>query len=279
MAVDITSWGQFKRDVVKELKDPEVKEAYKAIVIDTVDIASALCEKYICAQNGIENIGDGGWSVNGWKKVKTEFEETFRSIAQMGYALFFISHAKDKTFKREDGSEYNQIIPSLSNTYNEIVRNMSDLQGYAHQVSIENGSPVVMLTLRSMDGTVECKSRFKMIEPEIPFTYDALSSALHEAIDKEAATNGGAYVTNEPIKQIVAPVYDFNALMTEFNTIVSQVQEATGSSFGSDWAMRITEIVNKNLGRGKKVGDMTPDQAEVLDLIVSDLKDAVANGI
>lgn len=64
MAQDITSWGELKQ-VLRELKKPEVMKVYHSLVIDTVDVAATLCEKYICNQLGIENIGDGGWSTNG----------------------------------------------------------------------------------------------------------------------------------------------------------------------------------------------------------------------
>ena len=53
------------KQVLRQLDDPEVKDMYHTIVVDTVDIASQLCEKYICSQLGIENIGDGGWATNG----------------------------------------------------------------------------------------------------------------------------------------------------------------------------------------------------------------------
>lgn len=124
IAQDVNTWGEC-RQVVRQLADPEVRNTFDSIIIDTVDIASQLCEKYICSQLGIENIGDGGWSVNGWAKVKREWETTFRSITMMGYALVFISHSKDKTFTRKDGTTYNQIVPSCSTAYNEIIKNMA----------------------------------------------------------------------------------------------------------------------------------------------------------
>ena len=40
----------------KELKKPEVRSHYKAIVVDTVDVAADKCKKYICQQNDIEEI-------------------------------------------------------------------------------------------------------------------------------------------------------------------------------------------------------------------------------
>ena len=49
IAQDITTWGEAKQ-VLRELKKPEVQAVYKSIIIDTVDIAASLCEKYICNQ-------------------------------------------------------------------------------------------------------------------------------------------------------------------------------------------------------------------------------------
>ena len=42
-------------------------------------------------------------------------------------------------------------------------------------------------------------------------------------------------------------------------------------------AGKITSIVDKFLGKGKKVGDCTPDQAEQLDLIVHELEELSKN--
>lgn len=277
IAQDITKWSEIKQ-VVKELQKPEVKETFKSIVIDTIDLASDYCEKYICNQNGVEKIGDIPWG-GGYKLMKKEFESVFRSIAQMGYALFFISHAKDKVFKREDGSEYNQIVPSLAPSSNEIIRNMSDLQGYAHQTSIGDGEFNVMLTLRSMDGSVECKSRFKMMQPEVPFTYEALSEALNKAIEDEGKLHNGKYVTNEKRNFEVQPERSFAVVMTEVKGLVGDIQKAAGDSFKTDWAPAITEITNKYLGVGHKVTECTPEQVEQIELIIGDLKDLMANGI
>jgi hypothetical protein len=43
-------------------------------------------------------------------------------------------------------------------------------------------------------------------------------------------------------------------------------------STGANNAPKITSIVEKYLGKGKKVGDTTPEQAEFIYLIVSDIK-------
>jgi len=65
------------------------------------------------------------------------------------------------------------VVPTLSNSYNEIIKNMVDIYGYAHVV-IKDGVPERVLSLRSRDGTIDCGSRFKYIKPEIDFDYDSL---------------------------------------------------------------------------------------------------------
>lgn len=261
---DIVSWAEVKQ-VLRQLDDPEVKDMYRTIVIDTVDKASQLCEKYICNQLGIENIGDGGWATNGWSKVKREWEQTFNSIAMKGYAIIFISHSKEKTIKRKDGTEYNQIVPSCSSAYNEIIRNMSDLEGY---VLIENGDR--KLVLRSADDSVECKSRFRYMEPVIPFSYQSLVNAMNRAIDEEARHVGEDFVTTEREKITSSTeTYDYNALMAQFQEYVGQLMQKNSSEYGP----KITHIIDKYLGKGKKIAEATEDQAEIVSLIVTEIKE------
>ena len=262
IAQDITTWGEFKQ-VLRELKKPEVQAVYKSIIIDTVDIAASLCEKYICNQLGIENIGDGGWSTNGWSKYKKEFEDSFRTIAQLGYAVCFISHSADKTFKKKDGTEYNQMVPTAQKSANEIIKGMADIYACADIVNGER-----RLILRSLDGSVDTGCRFKYIEPEIPFSYQNLVEALNKAIDQEAAETNNKFVTQERISNVIAPEYDFDALMVEFQKLTGDLMRKDPSN-----GPKITEIVNRYLGKGKKASEATRDQAEFIALIVDEIKE------
>lgn len=267
IAQDITSWGEMKQ-TMRELKKPEVKERFRSIIVDTADIAADLCQKYICSQLGIENIGDGGWSTNGWAKYKKEFEDTFRTLAQLGYAVVFISHDKEKTIKPQNSNEYQQIGSSMQSSALSIIENMSDIIGYAHpKVDGDNNSRRV-LTLRSPDNSVRCGCRFKYIEPEIDFTYDALTEALNTAIDKEAMETNNQFVTNERQDAPIYKEYDFDALMAEFKNLAGQLMQRSQTN-----GLKITQIVDKYLGKGKKVGDATPDQAELIYLIVTEVKE------
>lgn len=267
VAQDITTWGEMKQ-TMRELKKPEVKERFKSIIVDTVDIAADLCQKYICSQLGIENIGDGGWATNGWAKYKKEFEDTFRTLAQLGYAVVFISHDKEKTISPQNAKEYQQIGSSMQSSALAIIENMSDIIGYAHPKMTENGARMV-LTLRSEDNSVRCGCRFRYIESEIDFTYDALTKALNKAIDDEAWETNNQFVTSERQSAPILKEYNYDALMEEFQTLAGGLMERDSATNGP----KITQIIDKYLGKGKKIAEATRDQAEFIYLIVNEIKE------
>lgn len=267
IAQDITTWGEMKQ-VMRELKKPEVKERFKSIIVDTADIAADCCQKYICNQLGIENIGDGGWSTNGWAKYKKEFEDVFRTLAQLGYAVVFISHDKEKTISPQNAKEYQQIGSSMQSSALAIIENMSDIIGYAHPKVSEEGARMV-LTLRSPDNSIRCGCRFKHIVPEIDFTYEALTKALNDAIDKEASETNNQFVTNERASAPILKEYDFDALMTEFQGLAGKLMEKNSATNGP----KISQIIDRYLGKGKKISEATRDQAELIHLIVTEIKE------
>lgn len=263
MAQDVTSWAEMKQ-VYRQLKDPRVQEMYRCVIVDTIDIAADRCKKYICNQNGIEDLGDLGYG-KGWTKFKEEFNEVFRGLTQLGYAVFFIGHEKLEVVDNPDGTKTTKIRPQLSNSTKTVIAGMADIYGYAHQKAAGEMS---VLTLRDGSGIIECGCRFKYMPLEIVMSYKNLVNALNEAIDQEAQETNNMYVTDE---RIVAPsevTYDYDALMDEFQSIVGTLMNK-GTANGP----KITAIVEKYLGKGKKVSDTTSDQAEFVYLIVSDLKD------
>lgn len=259
-AIDATSWGEMKQ-IFRELKKPEVKEMYSAIVVDTIDVAADKCKKYICQQNNIEDLGDLGYG-KGWSKFKDEFNEVFRGLTQMGYAVFFIGH--DKEAKDNDGNITN-IRPSLSNSTREIIAGMSDIYGYAKQSGADRNS---VLVLRDKTGFIECGCRFKYIPDVIEMNYRALVDAIHTAIEQESAEHNGQFVTDAPIKPIETIEYDYDALMKEFQELVSQLMAQNQSN-----SMKIVGITDRILGAGKKVSDCIPAQAEHIFLVNEELKE------
>ena len=279
MAQPISSWSDFRK-VLKQLNNDAAKTMYETIIIDTADIAYDLCEKYICANAkrpdggfGVDAIGDVPYG-KGYTLLAKEFDECLRSIVQMDYGLVLISHAVDKTFKDEQGQEYSKIVPTLGSKPRNIVSRMCDIIGYSRVVQNQDGTNSTKLFLRGTPRYV-AGSRFKYTPDYIDFTYNNLVDAIGDAIDKQMQEDGEQYFTDEKqnlYKAAVTPL-NFDALLDEFNYIIDGLIAKDEAKFGEYWAPRVTEIVERYLGKGIKVNDCSREQVEALDLILSDLKD------
>jgi hypothetical protein len=263
-AVDITSWAEMLM-VYRQLKSDEVKSLYKAVIVDTIDIASEMCQQYVCDQLDIDQLGDAAYG-KGWSSFTSEFNNVFRGLTQLGYAVFFIGHASEGQEEDDNGNTHMVIRPAIpGKKAKQTIEGMADIYGYAHQVK---GNDMSVLTLRAKDDSIACGGRFKYIKPEFTFTYENLIKAVSDAIEEEAKEHNGKFVTDEKEKLAEKAEYDFDALKEEFSTI-------TGELMNKDPKVgpRIVAIVDKYLGKGKKVQNLKPEQAELLYLVVTELKD------
>ena len=281
MAQPINSWGEFRK-VLRQLKEPQAKQMFETIVVDTADIAYDYVEKYICDNAkrpdggyGVDSIGDIPFG-KGYTMVAKEFDECLRSIVQMGYGLVLISHAVDKTFKDEQGEEFNQIVPTLGNKPRNIVSRMCDIIGYSRGVELESGEIETRLFIRGTHRFV-AGSRFKYTPDWIKFTYRDLVDAIGDAIDKQAAEDGEQFFTETHTNayEDTTKELDYDDLMAEFNSLIETLMKKSQDEdeFGSYWQPRIVQITDKYLGRGGKVANCSREQTEAIDLIVTDLRE------
>lgn len=264
-AAPINSWSEFLK-ILKQLKDPKAKELYETIVIDTVDIAYDYCEQYICQLHGVDNIKEIPYG-QGFTLAAKEFDTKLRQIVQMDYGLVLISHAQDKTFTDETGKEYNKIVPTLGNKPRLIATRMCDIIGYSRTIQNEAGETKTLLFMRGTP-RFEAGSRFKYTPPYIEFSYNNLVKAIADAIDKQLEEDG-AVGTEQRQNLYKTEELDFDKLMGDFKTITTKLMDKNAQVFGP----KIVEVVERNLGKGKKVAEMTRDQVEVLDIIVYELKE------
>lgn len=273
MANPLYSWNDFKKSL-KELEWEESKKLYQTVVIDTADIAYDYCSKYICARESdathdYNNLGDLPYG-KGYKMAELEFDESIRRILQLNYGLVLISHSQDKTFTATDGTQYDQIIPTLDTRARKICERTCDIIGYSHTEFDANNDTVTWLELRGTPRYV-AGSRFRYTPDRIKFSYQDLVDTIAAAIDKEAEEGGQITTAKNTIHQQQEVEYDFDAMMSEFQTIVGKLM-----SDSQDNAKKITAIVDKRAGKGKKVGEFTEANAPALDLILYDLRALVA---
>lgn len=276
MALPIESWSDFKR-ALRQLKDPRASEMYETIIVDTADIAYDLCSKYVCANAGVDNVADIPYG-KGYALIEKEFDEALRSIVQMNFGLVIISHDTDKVFTDETKNQYNKIVPTLDKRANNICARMCDIIGYSRAVEDAQGNLVTKLFMRGTP-RYEAGSRFKYTPDVIDFTYQNLVNAIADAIDQQMQEEGMDKFTTERVNVYASNnQLDFDTLKAKFDTLIQKIiTDHSEEEMASYWQPRITQITDKYLGKGHKVGNMNRDQVEALSLIVDDLEELINN--
>lgn len=113
-------------------------------------------------------------------------------------------------------------------------------------------------------------SRFKYTPDSIDFSYANLVGAIGDAIDKQIAEDGEENFTSDRGNLFAGNTKaDFDTVMSQFIKLTDTYMEKNPEYYNP----RIVEIVERHLGKGRKVGECSRDQADLIDLIVYDLKE------
>lgn len=261
--VDITKWSDLKL-VLRQLEKPEARQMYDTITIDTIGIAWEMCEQFVCAQNGVQKIGDIPWG-GGYSACKREFESCLRKITQLGYGLVIIAHVERRIEKRADDSEVEILGPAIPKRAYEIVNQLVDIIGYIDITWDEEGNSERWLYTRKTP-TIMAGSRFKYLAPKIKFGYNELVEAIGEAIDKAEKLDGAVVV--DTTQQVIEEKLDYNAIRAEAAELWKRLVEKDTENAG-----RILKKVEMIFGRPMKLSEITEDQVDLFNLVLLDMKE------
>ena len=261
--VDITKWSDLKL-VLRQLEKPEARQMYDTITIDTIGIAWEMCEQFVCAQNGVQKIGDIPWG-GGYSACKREFESCLRKITQLGYGLVIIAHVERRIEKRADDSEVEILGPAIPKRAYEIVNQLVDIIGYIDITWDEEGNSERWLYTRKTP-TIMAGSRCKYLAPKIKFGYNELVEAMGEAIDKAEKLDGAVVV--DTTQQVIEEKLDYNAIRAEAADLWKQLVEKDTENAG-----RILKKVEMIFGRPMKLSEITEDQVDLFNLVLLDMKE------
>lgn len=259
--VDLTNWSETNA-LLRQLKDPKVKEKFSMVTIDTVDILYSLCQDYVIKINGVQSLSDKPYGVL-FGQVDKLFNDFILGIQRAGYGITFIGHAKaqSKLAKKNNNieAEIEYMMPSLTKRGYQIVSALVDNIWYCDIDVDEEGNEVRVLRTRATK-EFAAGSRFKYLPSVIPMDADILTKELRTAIDKEENT------TDEKKPLFVEETkVDFDEIKEELTRLVTNI-------FAPNDAMAIvTKTVEHYLGVGNRVADATEQEADALQLIYDEL--------
>ena len=271
-AQNITTWSDFKL-VLRQLGQPKAHDIYDTVVIDTVGQAYTLCEEFICAQAGVQKLGDIPYGA-GYASCKKEFESALRKITMLGFGVCCICHSEVKKEAGPNDTVVEVVSPAMPSRAADVVNRLVDIIAYIDVSYDENGQAVRSFVTRRTP-TIMAGSRLPYLDAVIPFSYESLVDAIGRAIDRQQEIDG-AKVVDTAIAQVESKL-DYNALMAEAGALWKQIVAIDGE-VNEDAARRVQKRVEMIFGRVVKISEITEDQVDLLNLVVMDMRDLVTEG-
>ncbi len=259
MVQPIEKYSDFKL-VLRQLENPEVKEKYSTICIDTIAILYELCERFICSQAGVQKISDISYG-GGYSALSKEFESALRRITMLGYGLIMTCHLKEII---DDDGKVIGYKPDLNNRCLKIVNGLVDIIGVITQEWNEKGESQRWIQTRSTQ-TITAGSRFKYMKPKIPFGYDEFVKELGRAIDEEE--KHGAVVV-DTVERNTSEILDFKKVREEAQKLWEELIAKNEEN-----AIIILKKIEIIFGRKMKMSEITEDQVDLMQLVVLEMRD------
>ena len=274
-SVPILRWSDAKK-VLSQLRKPQAREMYDTIIVDTVDIAWNLAEKYIVQREGVSTLREIPWG-QGWGMLRQEFSEFWREITLLGFGILFIAHSKEKPteIRDEDGNAISMVAPNIgSGSATDIINGLVDIIGYLQVQINPDGTSERYLYTRSTP-TVFAGSRYQYLAPKIKFGYQELVDAIGDAIDMAVKMDGAEVTDHTEIIQTKAR--PFQEVMDEARTIWGAYLESASTEEEKDQHLNVMkDIIRRIFGNEDfKLSAAVPSQVDLVELFIDEVKDVM----
>lgn len=278
--VPVTKWGVFK-DLVNQLTSEKVdkedkdgrlewetmQDIYQTIVIDTVDNLIELAEKATCQEFGVRDLSEiEDTRKNGYSIYRRDFKSQIDKLCMYGYTVVFIGHEEYVDHEIVDGNKKVKIKymqPKGSENVKASSRFVRDLCDFCIALIPngvnDEGDTIYSSAICKETKEVFARSRYKIQYKIEEFTAKNLETAILEAI-KASADSEGAVTKNWEKEN-----HEYSA--KDWIDLIQPYYKAVFSKF----ADKAKEIVELELGEGKKVSKATDDDVVALENIYNQL--------
>lgn len=262
--IPIASWSDFKA-AVTQLCSEQARNQFDTVVIDTYTNLIMLLDKYVGSKLSTDkkamDFGSEADYGKGTKAMRNELGIQLQKLANQGYVLLNIVHAEEKT---DFNTQKDYIGTSLSNSLYGVAEKFVDQIIYLRRDVSKNGNVEHKIWFNEKGGFKGAGGRFTPAMDSAECSYAALENALISAIEASGVETVDAAA---PAFKIEVEELDFDELLAEFKDLTERIMKLDTAN-----ASAITKIVEKELGVGKKVNNMTANQAELLKVINENLK-------
>ena len=268
-----TTWSHFK-EIVTDLTNPKNVEKRRSmidvVVIDTAENLVELSEMAIAREYGVRSVGDvqqaQKGNPNGYVLARTDFKSQINKLCLAGYCTVFISHEeKIDEIDEVTGETYQFIQPRGTSNEKSSMKMLLDLCDYTIYLK---PNPVDRETMKVIPSTAICvrtrnvfaRSRFDIVPLINPFTAEGLKKAIEDSIKKSAENEGVGVIDFDVNNHKDYTKEDYFEIIKPY---VERLYEICGDE--------IIDIIEAQLGEGRRVTDATDDELVALDTIYNNL--------
>lgn len=289
----IASWADYEA-VLSALADEDLKARYDVIAIDTVENLYDMCEKSILKKYRVKDLSDVAWG-----KAHGDLKKTWKTkvnmISKIGYQPCFVAHSIEKTVripqsqmlptavdsramelkKGEDGEEdfyeFNKFAPDLRDKILSPINKNVDNIVFINNGVDANGHEKRVLYLR---GSLyfEAGNTFKNVVNHTELSAEAYKEAIQNAIDEYPEYLQAEKAFSKD-KQFMKDDGDWN-----FDKLKEQTVEVASELNKLGKIADVHSVTEDVFGSGISIQrDVTPDQAELLEVVLLKLKVKLKN--
>ena len=258
-------WSKFT-DIVDDLvkNADDYKDELQTVIIDTAENLVKLSERAVCNTFGVRDLSEITGKQNGYNICRTDFQLQINRLTAKRYAVIFIAH--EETIDMTDevtGETYKFIQPKGTSNEKSSMRMLRDLCDYCIYCR-PNG--IDKETYETINSTAICKrtknvfarSRFAIKTIVNPFTAENLILAIEDSVKKSAEQEGAKVGEIKETEKYTKK--DYLEIIKPYVTKLWGVCQDD-----------VTQIIECELGEGRKVSDATDDELVALDNIYNNL--------
>lgn len=273
--VALNDWDTFL-SVVKQLTSSKTKEdalkEYQTVIIDTVEELVYLNEDKVSKRFGVLEVGmvqkENKDNPNGYSLARNMFRHQINLLTNCGYCVVFISHNQTvEKINSLTGEVYEQQVPynsenKKSSSY--FIRSLCDFVIYTKSNGIDPE------TKKTVFSTAQCKetehafarSRYDIDTFISEFTAENLEKAISEAIKRTAENENANLISKREV------LNNLNLTKEDYFELIKPYMLALS---GKGYKEFVKEIIDNNLGEGRKLTSAEDDEVNELSTIYNDL--------
>lgn len=261
-------WRTFK-EIVDDMTNKKTFdsrfEKCRTILIDTAENLVNQSERSVCNQFGVRDLSEITGRQNGYKIARTDFEMQINRLTSKGYCVIFIAHEEKVEMEDEvTGETYTFVQPKGTSNEKSSMRMLRDLCDYCiylrpNGIDRETFETIPSTAICRRTKNVFARSRFAIQTFIDPFTAEGLIEAVEKSVEKSAQEEN-VKIEEYRNRKVEYTKEDFFEIIKPY---VERLFEVCGDE--------VVNIIEAQLGEGRKVTDATDDELVALDNIYNNL--------